>query len=171
MQLEISGLKENKGQSLDFRFEEDFPSLNFGGRTIAFDTPVIVDGSATNVESGILVKCRVRAGIVVDCDRCLRPVTIGVETTAVEEFVEAKSVPAEGEDEDRDCRVFKGSVIDIKCIVYESILLNLPMKILCSSDCRGICSSCGTDLNLEECGCSRQDVDPRMEKLKDWFKE
>ena len=96
MQLEVGNLKENKGKSLDFRFEEDFSPINLGGSTIAFDKPVVVDGSATNVESGILVDCRIRAGVVAQCHRCLRPLHIDVETTAVEEFVEAENVQSRG---------------------------------------------------------------------------
>ena len=44
MQLEVGNLKENKGKSLDFRFEEDFSPINLGGSTIAFDKPVVVMG-------------------------------------------------------------------------------------------------------------------------------
>lgn len=169
MQLEISSLKDTKGKSLDFSFEENLPSLDLGGDIISFSRPVIVQGTATNVESGILINCTVKAGIVVNCDRCLQDLKMDIVTTATEEYVEAKNANFRGDE--AEFNTFKGSIIDLSKIVEENILLNIPMKTLCSSDCQGLCSFCGKELNLEECKCSEQDVDPRMQKLKDWFKQ
>jgi uncharacterized protein len=175
LQLEISSLKDNKGKSLDFKFEKSLPSLDLGGRVIAFNKPVIVEGTATNVESGILVNCTIKAGISVNCDRCLQPVDVKIETTATEEFVEARNAGFHGNDHgnepEKEFSTYKGTIIDISQVVEQNIILNIPMKTLCCADCKGICAFCGTDLNLKECNCLEQDVDPRMEKLKDWFKE
>ena len=43
--------------------------------------------------------------------------------------------------------------IDILPFINESIQLSLPMKILCEEACKGLCSQCGTNLNLEICKC------------------
>jgi uncharacterized protein len=40
------------------------------------------------------------------------------------------------------------------------------MKPLCRPDCQGLCVSCGKDLNLGACGCTRETIDPRWEALK-----
>lgn len=170
VQLEISSLKENKGKSLDFRFEEEFSPIDLGGDLLQFPSPVVVEGTATNVESGILVDSTIKTTIVVDCDRCLKPVATSVDIRAVEEFVTAVKTEV-GNHEEKEFRIFKGSAIDLRDMVEENILLSVPMKILCSEMCKGFCSLCGTDLNVKECNCSKEDVDPRMEKLKDWFKE
>ncbi|MCP4653130.1 MAG: DUF177 domain-containing protein [Candidatus Omnitrophica bacterium] len=37
--------------------------------------------------------------------------------------------------------------------IRERILLNFPMKLLCKTDCKGICPNCGVDLNSEQCQC------------------
>jgi len=37
--------------------------------------------------------------------------------------------------------------------VREELLLNFPMKFLCSPECRGLCPSCGVNLNREQCRC------------------
>ncbi|MCX6003520.1 MAG: DUF177 domain-containing protein [Chloroflexi bacterium] len=41
----------------------------------------------------------------------------------------------------------------------------MPMKPLCKDECAGLCSICGKDLNLEECGCQKEEVDPRWAEL------
>jgi uncharacterized protein len=53
--------------------------------------------------------------------------------------------------------------------------LALPMKVICRSDCRGLCSHCGANLNNEECRCEKNSADPRLAPLarlkQDWFKK
>jgi uncharacterized protein len=53
--------------------------------------------------------------------------------------------------------------------VYESVIVNIPMRIVCTDDCRGLCPSCGIDRNQKSCACedvpdSRWDA---LRKLKD----
>jgi len=45
-------------------------------------------------------------------------------------------------------------------------MLSVPMKPLCREECKGICSSCGTDLNAGPCECKKQEVDPRLAPLQ-----
>ena len=56
-----------------------------------------------------------------------------------------------------------------------SVLLALPMKVICQSDCRGLCANCGANLNHEECRCETHATDPRMAPLarlkQDWLKK
>ena len=37
--------------------------------------------------------------------------------------------------------------------IRQEILLNLPTKVLCQKDCKGLCPGCGVNLNKEECRC------------------
>jgi hypothetical protein len=56
-----------------------------------------------------------------------------------------------------------------------AVLLALPLKVICQSDCRGLCPSCGANLNHEECRCETHATDPRMAPLarlkQDWLKK
>ena len=67
--------------------------------------------------------------------------------------------------------MFSGEQIDIGEAVRDGMLLSLPMKNLCSDACKGLCPVCGTDLNYDQCGCDGEEADPRMQRLRDWFKE
>ena len=55
--------------------------------------------------------------------------------------------------------------IDIANDVCEFALLEVPMKKLCSEDCKGLCYKCGKDLNKESCVCSTEEIDPRWKPL------
>ncbi len=41
--------------------------------------------------------------------------------------------------------------LDFSSDAREEVLLNFPMKVLCSPDCKGTCVCCGVNLNHEEC--------------------
>ena len=41
------------------------------------------------------------------------------------------------------------------------------MEILCAEDCKGLCPICGANLNIEECGCERDETDPRWAPLNE----
>ncbi|MDD2499121.1 MAG: DUF177 domain-containing protein, partial [Desulfitobacteriaceae bacterium] len=61
---------------------------------------------------------------------------------------------------------YEGDKIDILPQVLQTILLELPMKVLCREDCKGLCPVCGTNLNIKECRCERESIDPRLAALK-----
>ena len=55
--------------------------------------------------------------------------------------------------------------IDILPFINETIHLSLPMKILCTETCKGLCSQCGTNLNLEICKCISDGKHTPFDKL------
>jgi uncharacterized metal-binding protein YceD (DUF177 family) len=60
--------------------------------------------------------------------------------------------------------------IDITGFIKEMLILSVPMKAVCKESCRGICASCGADLNSESCSCSGDSRDPRWDKLSKLLK-
>ena len=115
------------------------------------------------------------AEIVFDtgCDRCLTevPTTLALkfERDAASPDTALDSSIEEGDREDDQLDFMEGYQLNVETFVYNEILLNWPMKILCKEDCKGICSVCGQNLNHGECGCDRFVPDPRMAAIKDIF--
>jgi uncharacterized protein len=67
-----------------------------------------------------------------------------------------------------DAEPFDGKTIDLDPVVREQVLLALPVSVVCREDCKGLCATCGQDLNEQDCGHSKsKDVDVRLAKLKD----
>lgn len=52
---------------------------------------------------------------------------------------------------------YSGDSIELDDFVRETVVMNVPGKILCSDDCAGLCPRCGTNLNDKKCGCNAED--------------
>lgn len=77
-------------------------------------------------------------------------------------------VAASFELDEIDAEPFNGKTIDLDPVVREQVLLALPVSVLCRDDCKGLCSTCGEDLNVKDCGHGKvKEVDVRLAKLKD----
>ena len=113
----------------------------------------------------------IEAPLEIDCTRCLTPVEhdlkieFHVDFVGKELFPDSKETHLESSDLDTD--VIEGNELDLTEVVREQILLNLPEQVLCREDCKGICPTCGTDLNKTQCNCGENEIDPRWAALKD----
>ncbi|MGN0317285.1 MAG: YceD family protein [Lachnospira sp.] len=99
----------------------------------------------------------------IPCDRCLEPVNTPI-AYAVDRVADIASEELI-EDEEQD--FIDGYNLDIDKLLFGEILLNIPGKVLCKESCKGLCSVCGTNLNLRDCGCVQESLDPRMSVFKD----
>ncbi len=81
-----------------------------------------------------------------------------------------KEEERELEEEDLAVSFYRDDKIDLNQMIWEQVYLALPMKPLCKDDCRGLCPQCGTNLNLSQCNCERDFVDPRLAALKSLLK-
>jgi uncharacterized protein len=70
-------------------------------------------------------------------------------------------------EEDTRTSFFTGTKLAIGDILQEQVLLALPMKILCNVDCKGLCPTCGTNLNTSSCACPVEQFSPHMDSLLD----
>jgi uncharacterized protein len=105
------------------------------------------------------------------CSRCLEPARIDVHKPFDLFFRERDEAmfdeDEEVELEEKETRTafFTGTKLAIADILREQILLALPMKALCTVDCKGLCPTCGTNLNSGPCGCPVVEFSPHMDNL------
>jgi uncharacterized protein len=66
-----------------------------------------------------------------------------------------KDSEAEADEEGADSFHYTGNTIDLKEALRQLFLASLPFSPVCSEDCKGLCDSCGADLNRSECRCSK----------------
>ena len=106
--------------------------------------------------------------LAIPCDRCLEevevPFVLQFERTA---DLSTKEVAPTLEAEDQS--YIEGYNLDVNQLVCSEILVSWPSKVLCAEDCKGICPTCGTNLNLGTCDCQPTDLDPRMAKIQEIF--
>jgi uncharacterized protein len=70
------------------------------------------------------------------------------------------------EEDDLTTAFYQNDEIDLEHLMREQFYLVLPMKPLCTDDCKGLCVMCGTNLNRGTCDCKRDFDDPRFDALR-----
>jgi uncharacterized protein len=111
--------------------------------------------SAENVDLTGRLAATVRTG----CARCGEPVDCNIDEefyylVTLQEEVAAGATEKECSDEECDILYLKEPVVDIDEIFREQLFLAVPQKVLCHSECAGICPDCGRLKNSSECNCS-----------------
>ena len=109
----------------------------------------------------LLIEGSTKLKTVIPCDRCLKPVEHSFDMICEEECV----LPQHASEDS----YVDGMFLDTDRMITHEILLQWPSKNLCRPDCKGLCSVCGHDLNVSECGCNRVVPDPRMAAIQDLF--
>lgn len=101
------------------------------------------------------------------CDRCLTPFETNLKVNFQLLLTEKESLLS-GEQVD-DIYLFPANQpeFDIGPIIRDAILLERSMKQICNEDCKGLCPMCGTNLNLKECNCKKDEIDERWTPLKE----
>ena len=112
-------------------------------------------------------------GIVVleiPCDRCLEPVDYKIDIDYFKDLDMNKTAEEKIAELDEDYYL-EGTSFDTEVLIHNEVLVNLPMKVLCRENCKGICNRCGANLNLGSCKCDDAELDPRMSKILDIFNQ
>jgi uncharacterized protein len=135
-----------------------------------FLSPVSISLSVVREYDHIRVHGNVGTEVKLACSRCLGEFT-GPLTSAFTIFY-TRSDDAQPEDEvelgeeDLISVTYNGDEIDFTGEIAEQVLLGLPYKPLCSDDCKGLCFTCGADLNSSACSCSENKVSMVFSPLK-----
>jgi uncharacterized protein len=89
------------------------------------------------------------------CARCLEPARVAVDAQVAVTFVPADE-DEELEDDDADVVGFAGNEIVLDDEVRDEILLAIPLQVLCSESCKGLCPVCGGNRNVVPCQCEAE---------------
>jgi len=156
---------------LSFRHQYAANELDLSEHDFELEAPPLVEGRVDRAGMDMRVRGGVKSKVVLTCDRCLNEVIVPID--AHFDLLYLPEDPAAGEsgetelhDRDLDLAVYENDQINLDDLVLEQLELNLPSRVLCREDCRGLCSECGADLNLEECRCEKP-IDPRWQALAD----
>jgi len=154
-------------------------SIDYGLNEVKQSGPLEVNATAELLEGQIRVTGELQTRIEMVCARCLEPVIEEVHRD-FDLFYQPllKGTPNDEErlkDDDTEIGFFEGEGLFLADVLKEQVLLSLPMKVICQSDCRGLCPHCGANLNQEQCRCERHTSDPRLAPLarlkQDWLKK
>lgn len=166
MKLDLTKLTSGKATEVEFNFDLLLDSVDYSNFNV-----ISMDSAKCHAK---IIRCdREKLSLFVDysvdvtfpCDRCLEDVKITIENS-FEKGVYLKRLDNLSDDE----LFIIGSSLEIEDSIVEDLCINMPMQIVCSESCEGLCPTCGTNLNKETCDCTNDKIDPRLEELKKLLK-
>lgn len=171
MLIDITELLSVKGMSRTFqvRYEKDI--FETGNEKYPVADAKEFSLTVANVSNRcITIQGEGQVQLVMPCGRCLEDVTEVVDFS-IDRRVDLNVEDRNKADEDiEELSYIDGYHLDVDQLIHTEILINLPFRVLCSEDCKGLCFKCGANLNKGECGCDREQLDPRMSVIQDIFK-
>ena len=147
-----------------FKFNTKRKSINFE-QDDRFINEIQITSIVERRDKDIFVKNHVRTIAKFVCDNCL----VDFSRILEDEYTIIYTWDPEAfdfEDENFVLLYAHTREIDLKHGVRDSLLLATPMKVVCSAECKGLCPTCGVNLNEETCQCVRKRMDPRWQALK-----
>lgn len=163
MSIDLKQLFEIVGEVMPVDYELDLKEYELFG-TCPFCQPVQVKGQIENKAGVVSLGMDVDFVLRVNCDRCLD------EFERVFHYSFEHVLVTELNTDNDEYILVEQFQLDLDELVLSDILLNLPSKLLCSEDCKGLCSHCGQNLNRGSCECKDSFVDPRFAVLGELLK-
>ena len=154
----------------------------------SFASPVLVHLDLTSSGREVFIDGSLKTGLTLQCSRCLEDYLVTVDSKfscfapLAQEPEGKKSRRAQKKSDKKSSGLLadeselegelshiKDGELNLTALLLEEITLALPTKPLCKASCKGLCLSCGTDLNLAKCKCADNvKIDQRLKKLKEF---
>jgi len=136
---------------------------------IRFTGPVNAKLRLFKQGDSVYIKAELSVPVESECAKCLVPVHRILEGTLENQY---QPLPKEERDilDDVGIGYYSGEDIELSEDLVESFLLELPARIVCSEDCKGLCPKCGQNLNEAECDCRLQPEEVQTSKFADLIK-
>jgi uncharacterized protein len=162
--VDVLELLENPGSQKELRFSETLDELGLELARVPTNRPVSLDLTADSTEDGIVVRGQVAGRYIIVCRRCLTEQERDFSFEAAEVYRPRRDAWEEG-------YVIADGQIDLRFLVRDNVLINLPLHPTCTENCAGLCPRCGANLNDEACSCPREEGDIRWGALRDLLEQ
>lgn len=151
----------SSGKEISAQFVEKDLDWSSSDTEIEILRPIIFQGKAFKSGEDILINGHIQAELKVSCHRCLEPFEMEVESDLDLFF---QPLPSEEKKEDLEdvnpeelgILHYRDNKIDLSEEVRDTIVLEIPMKLLCQESCQGLCLKCGVNRNSESCSCLQE---------------
>ena len=116
-----------------------------------------------NLESRVLASGALQAVGQAECARCLA--TFRLEWEVPVDLMVLRDTHSDETEGETLLILQRDGEVDLTDALRECAALAYPQSTVCREDCRGLCATCGADLNDGPCGCVEEPVDPRWSAL------
>lgn len=168
MQVNIGEILSGHRRSVVIDCNISLDDINLNEYNVNFLCPPYVKGKILMTNSELVFSGEINAKISEPCALCQEQVELDIDT----DFEVHLTDNEESDIMEYDTYVYEGEIVDITNLVAIEVADQIPIKVLCSDDCQGLCPGCGVNLNYQECICQDDDnvIDIRLQKLKELLK-
>jgi uncharacterized protein len=157
--FDVTQLVSRPGATLHIQRPVTVPGLSGPLGSIGENEPLQIDLAADSVTDGVAVTGTVSGTMHLSCSRCL----IGYDRSFTQHLDETYYF---GGAEDHDGYDLVDNHIDLEPMLRDVTMLAFPLRPLHDENCRGLCATCGADLNGTDCGHTQEPEDLRWAPLR-----
>ena len=166
MLLNILKAKSQEGQKIDFEVSLPMPQELVSGKGDKFTSDAEVKGYFEYLDEQLHLVASASVQLLCVCDKCGEEFETTLNFPVEETFVEQYNLH-----DDESFVIINGTSVEIDEVVANNLLLSLPTKMLCKTDCKGLCQICGKNKNYYTCNCEQiqqeeERLDNPFDKLK-----
>jgi uncharacterized protein len=152
-------------------FELTAEELELRDAEFGFPRPVQVELVVRRSLETFALEGRLRWTLSGECCRCLAAVEKDLEAS-LRLLIQRKPAPAmelEAAADDPEAAIFAPGVkeVDLSDRLRETVIIEMPVRVYCKDDCKGLCPHCGYELNKGPCSCAPRNADPRWVALRE----
>jgi uncharacterized protein len=149
----------------DYVFEGDVGDIDIAE---PYYGKYITSVALSKYENQIILDSETKINAKLNCDRCNKEFH-SLITSKYRMVYLFKQLEVENNDEKTDIIFIHPDTdkIELHEDIRDYAILAMPMKKLCSLDCKGLCPRCGKNLNDGPCDCKDENIDPRWEPLQE----
>ena len=160
MKIQVGGLSEGVHR---YQFLVPGAELDIG---VEFHDDVKVEATLEKTGAQFFLSASIETSGHFACDRCVTEFSILFDPSYRMFYAQEGADSTQWDPAEVHVVTSGLNVIDIAEDVRQTILLSVPLKLLCRDDCKGLCPHCGKNSNHESCSCTDAIPDSRWEKLQ-----
>ncbi|HKJ35501.1 MAG TPA: DUF177 domain-containing protein [Solirubrobacterales bacterium] len=160
--LERLGLRSGQARSRQLTVAPRTPSIGSESYPVAGgDVEATIEVSRTT--SGFALRLVAKTLLTGPCARCLEPVELPIR------LAEREVDQPRSDDPELNSPYVEDGILDAGAWLSDALALAMPDKVLCRSDCAGLCPECGISLNDVDPAEHQHErpLDPRFAKLRE----
>ena len=167
MQLDLTRYRQPLGH-----FSRTFEPAEVAqdGDSYTIVAPVHLDFDIHKDKAAFRLEGTVRTELDLPCSRCLEGFRLPIDASFDQRYHPESEMAVDEEreigEDDLETSFYRDDQVDLNELMREQFYLALPMKPLCTDDCKGLCPQCGTNLNSGACECAPAWEDPRLSPLR-----
>ncbi len=154
--VDVGGVLDALGSEIDVSDSLGIAPVDLGDVHFEPIGPAAMDVRLGNTGAGIVASGSVTACMRTICVRCLREFDTTLRA-GIDGFY-VRPGDEEGVPEEQETLPIADGRIDLEPAALQALLVDLPFAPVCGEGCKGLCASCGADLNEGTCDCAPIDT-------------